>query len=277
MSSMDMEKLTAREVRGIIRRGEWLKPTAGLARGFIQANLVILPADDAEDFYRFCAANPKPCPLLEMLEPGCPEPRRTSPGADIRTDLPLYRIFKEGVMAEEVEDITSYWRNDMVSFLLGCSYTFEHRLAQAGIPMRHWEQRCNVSAFVTSVQCKPVGLFRGPIVVSMRPIPEEQLELAVKVTEPHHHSHGAPIHTGRPEEIGIKDISNPEYGDRVTIREGETPVFWACGVTPQAVLLNAKLPLAITHSPGYMFITDLRDEDHIELFRWAEYFLNRSS
>lgn len=273
MSQKEMEKLTAREVREIIRAGKWVRPTAGLARGFIQANLVILPRREAADFYRFCKANPKPCPLLEMLEPGCPEPKRTAPGADIRTDLPLYRIFKEGVFTDEVEDVSVYWQDDMVSFLLGCSYTFEHRLAEAGIPMRHWEQGRNVSAFITSVQCEPVGIFRGPMVVSMRPVREEQVELAVRVTEPHRHSHGAPIHIGRPEEIGIKDISRPEYGDPVEVRGGEVPIFWACGVTPQAVLLNARAPIAITHSPGHMFITDLRDDVPVQLFEAAESFL----
>ncbi len=273
MSSKEMDKLTAREVRGIVREGKWVRPTAGLSRGFIQANLVILPAREAEDFYRFCKANPKPCPLLEMFEAGCPEPRRVAPGADIRTDLPLYRIFKDGEMVGEEEDVTSFWRDDMVSFLLGCSYTFEHRLAEAGIPLRHWEQGCNVAAFVTEVQCEPVGIFRGPMVVSMRPVPEEQVELAVQVTEPHHHSHGAPVHIGRPEEIGIKDISRPEYGDAVEVREGEVPIFWACGVTPQEVLLNAKPPLAITHSPGYMFITDLKDDAPVKLFEAPEAFL----
>jgi uncharacterized protein YcsI (UPF0317 family) len=266
MGIQEMGKLTAAEVRDIIRAGDWVRPTAGMASGFIQANLVILPSRDAEDFYRFCKANPKPCPLLEMTEPGSPEPRRVAPGADIRRDLPRYRIFKDGVMTEEVEDIAPFWREDMVSFLLGCSYTFEHRLARAGIPMRHWEKGCNIAAYITDIECEPAGVFRGPMVVSMRPVKEEQVELAIRVTEPHHHSHGAPVHTGRPEDIGINELSRPDYGDPVELREGEVPVFWACGVTPQAVLLNARPPLAITHSPGYMFITDLRDDQPVDLF-----------
>lgn len=270
MSSIETGKRTAGEIRELIRAGKRVQPTAGVAEGFIQANLVILPRHDAVDFYRFSKLNPKPCPLLEMTEPGCPEPKRAAPGADIRTDLPLYRVFKNGVVTDEVEDINSYWRDDMVSFLLGCSYTFEHHLARAGIPMRHWEKGINIAAFITNIQCEPAGIFSGPMVVSMRPVKEEQVDLAVQVTEPHRHSHGAPIHIGNPEEIGIADISKPEYGDPVEIKKGETPVFWACGVTPQAVLLNAKPALAITHSPGYMFVTDLKADTPIELYEAPE-------
>ena len=252
---------TPGEIRALIRSGEWRGVTAGFAPGRVQANLVILPRDLAFDFLLFCQRNPKPCPVLEVLELGQAEPRLSAPGADLRTDLPRYRVFREGEMAGEEEDVRGLWRDDLVSFLLGCSFSFEAALMNAGIPLRHVEQGKNVSMYVTSVATAPSGIFSGPMVVSMRPIRQSQVVRAVQVTSRFPSVHGAPVHIGDPSAIGIRDIARPDYGDPTEIREGEVPVFWACGVTPQAVALQSKPRFMITHSPGHMFITDWRDED----------------
>jgi uncharacterized protein YcsI (UPF0317 family) len=249
------------EIRSVIRTGELSRVTAGLAPGHVQANLAILPRELAFDFLLFCQRNPKPCPLLEVLEPGRFEPGQTAPGADLRTDVPRYRVFKDGEMVGEEEDIRSLWRDDLVSFLLGCSFSFEAAMLESGIPLRHLEEGKNVSMFVTNVKTTPAGAFSGPMVVSMRPIKRSQIVRAVQVTSRFPGVHGAPVHIGDPAAIGVKDITSPDYGDPTEIRRGEVPVFWACGVTPQAVALNSKPPLIITHAPGHMFITDWRDVD----------------
>ena len=243
------------------RVGKWRAPTAGQAPGCVQTNVVILPRDLAFDFLVFCQRNPKPCPLVEVLEPGVTEPKITAPEADIRTDVPLYRIYRDGVLTGEVEDIRSEWRDDLVTFLLGCSFTFESALLSAGIPLRHIEERKNVSMYITNMPTVAAGVFSGPMVVSMRPIPQSMVVRAVQVTSRFPGVHGAPVHIGDPETIGIGDLSRPDYGDAVNILDGEVPVFWACGVTPQAVAIQSRPSLMITHSPGHMFITDLRDED----------------
>jgi uncharacterized protein YcsI (UPF0317 family) len=204
--------------------------------------------------------NPKPCPVLDVTEPGSPVPRMAAPAADLRTDLPKYRIYRRGELVEETTDIRSHWAEDLVAFLLGCSFTFEQALLANGIPVRHIEENCNVPMYRTSIPCVPAGRFKGPMVVSMRPIPEKQVVRAVQVTSRFPAVHGAPVQIGNPEAIGIRDLSRPDFGDPVTIREGEVPVFWACGVTPQAVAMEVKPDLMITHAPGHMFITDLRDE-----------------
>ena len=250
-----------RELRSLIRSGQWKGITAVLAPGYVQANLVSVPKDLAFDFLLFCQRNPKPCPLLEVLEPGRFEPSRTAPGADIRTDIPRYRVFKSGELVSEEEDIRSFWSDDLVSFLLGCSFSFETALLNAGIPLRHLEEQRNVPMYVTSIETAPAGAFFGPMVVSMRPIHHSQVVRAVQITSRFPSVHGAPVHIGDPAGIGIGDVSHPDYGDAPEIREGDVPVFWACGVTPQTVAVNAKPPLMITHSPGHMFITDWRDED----------------
>ena len=249
------------ELRGMIRKGELSVPTSGLAPGHVQANLVILPRDLAFDFMLFCQRNPKPCPLIEVVEAGSTEPIQTAPGADLRYDVPRYRVYRYGELEAEERDISRYWRDDLVSFLLGCSFTFESALMRAGIPLRHIEQGTNVSMFITSIPTTPAGAFSGPMVVSMRPIPLEKVVKTVQVTSRFPSVHGSPIHIGDPAAIGIEDLSRPDMGDPVKIEEGEVPVFWACGVTPQAVAMSSKPPLMITHSPGHMFITDLRDED----------------
>jgi uncharacterized protein YcsI (UPF0317 family) len=258
---LDYRDMSVEEIRQAIRRGEFTSPTPGLAPGYAQANLVILPEKYAFDFLLFCLRNPKPCPVLDVTEPGSPVPRLAAPNADLRTDIPKYRVWEKGELKAEVTDISSYWRDDLVAFLLGCSFTFEAALLGAGIPVRHIEENRNVPMYITNIQCVPAGVFHGPMVVSMRPIPHAQVVRAVQVTSRYPSVHGAPVHIGEPAAIGIKDINNPELGESVTIKPGEVPVFWACGCTPQAVAMEAKPDFMITHSPGHMFITDLKNEE----------------
>jgi len=253
--------LNAAEVRLACRDGSLSGPTPGLAPGFVQANLVMLPKDWAFDFLLFCQRNPKPCPLLDVTEPGDPEPRGVAPGADLRTDLPAYRIWNHGELVAEPTDVKAYWRDDLVSFVIGCSFTFENALLERGIPIRHIEQNRNVPMYRTNRPCQSAGRFSGPMVVSMRPLTPAQTIAASLVCAKYPLAHGAPVHFGDPAAIGIADIDTPDYGDAVEIRPGEQPVFWACGVTPQAALAQAKPPFAITHKPGHMFLTDLRDRD----------------
>ncbi len=252
---------TGAELRRLCRQNEWTTHTAGAAPGFVQANLVIVPRELAYDFLLFCQRNPKPCPLLDVTEPGDPEPRYVAPGADLRTDLPRYRVYQNGQLIEEPANLKSWWRNDLVGFLLGCSFTFETALLQAGVPLRHIEKGCNVPMFRTSIACNPAGSFRGPMVVSMRPLTPAQAVTATRICARFPRAHGTPIHLADPAAIGIADIHRPDFGDAVEMRPGELPVFWACGVTPQAVVMQAKPPLVITHAPGHMFLTDLRDAD----------------
>jgi uncharacterized protein YcsI (UPF0317 family) len=249
-----------REIRRQVREGLWRKPTAGLAPGYVQANLVVLARELAYDFLLFAQRNPKPCPLIEVTDTGSPEPRLSAPGADLRTDIPRYRIYRDGRLVQEVMDLLDVWTPDLVAFLLGCSFSFETALLQAGVPVRHIEEGKNVSMFITSVPCTPAGAFNGPLVVTMRPIPAPLVPRAVQVSGRFPAVHGAPVHVGEPTALGIRDLGKPDFGDPVTIRPGEIPVFWACGVTPQAVAMQAKPPLMISHAPGHMFITDLRDE-----------------
>lgn len=250
-----------REVRQQIREGKWRRPTAALAAGFVQTNLVILPRDLAFDFLLFAQRNPKPCPVIEVTDAGSPEPTLSAPGSDLRTDVPRYCVYRHGVLAEEVTDLRPVWRDDLVSFLLGCSFTFESALLQAGVPVRHIEEQRNVPMFITSIPCTPAGIFRGPLVVTLRPIPAALVARAVQITGRYPGVHGSPVHVGDPAQIGIRDLGKPDFGDAVTIRPGEVPVFWACGVTPQAVAMQAKPPLMLTHAPGHMFVTDLRNEE----------------
>jgi uncharacterized protein YcsI (UPF0317 family) len=258
----ELPGMSPAELRAHFRRGDLARPTSGLAPGFVQANLVVLPRDLAFDFLLFAQRNPRPCPLLEVLDPGQAEPRLLAPGADIRHDVPRYRVYEHGVLVDEPLEIASRWRADLVSFLIGCSFTFEAALLEAGIPVRHIEQGCNVPMYVTSIPTMPAGAFHGPMVVSMRPIPAGKVVRAVQVTSRFPSVHGAPVHLGDPAAIGIRDIGRPELGDPVEIREGEVPVFWACGVTPQAAAMASRPPLMMTHAPGHMFVTDGRDADY---------------
>jgi uncharacterized protein YcsI (UPF0317 family) len=246
----------AQAARLAAREGTWRGPTAGLAPGFTQANLVVLPQADAFDFLRFCLRNPKPCPVLEVTEPGSPEPAETAPGADLRTDLPRYRVYRDGRLEGEPDDVADLWRDDLVAFLIGCSFTFERALLAEGLPVRHAEQGVNVPMYRTSRECRPAGRFAGPLVVSMRPMTPAQAIRATQITSRYPSVHGAPLHVGEPEALGIADVAAPDYGDPVEVREGEVPVFWACGVTPQAAAEESRPELMITHAPGHMFVTD---------------------
>jgi uncharacterized protein YcsI (UPF0317 family) len=258
---MSADALRGSDIRAQARSGLLAGPTCGLAPDYLQANLVILPQDLAFDFLRFCQRNPKPCPILDVTEPGTWDPSQVAPGGDVRTEVPRYRVYRRGALAEEPTDITHLWRKDLVAFLLGCSFSFEAAMQRAGLPVRHLEQRCNVPMFRTNLPCTPAGAFRGPLVVTMRPLTPAQAIEAVVITSRYPQAHGAPIHFGDPGAIGIADLTRPDFGDAVTVRGGEVPVFWACGVTPQAVLMEAKPEFAITHSPGCMFVTDRLAED----------------
>lgn len=264
-SSPDTEALvnaTGAEFRQMVRQQGFNRPTAGLAEGYAQANVVIVPTIAAEEFAEFCELNSQACPLIDRTAPGDPRPLKAAPDADLRTDVPRYRVFRHGVAErEEPNSIDHLWQDDSVGFLLGCSFTFEYALLAAGLTLRHLEQHRNVSMYRTNCSCKPAGRFSGEMVVSMRPFAKEQLDQVIEISARFPRMHGAPVHVGDPAELGIADLSQPEFGDAVDIKENEVPVFWACGVTPQVALLQAKLPLSITHSPGCMFVTDLHDED----------------
>ncbi|VTT99711.1 Putative uncharacterized protein OS=Fischerella sp. JSC-11 GN=FJSC11DRAFT_3920 PE=3 SV=1: DUF1445 [Gemmataceae bacterium] len=255
----DLRNATGVEVRAACRRSELMGPTPGLALGFVQANLVVLPREWAFDFLLFCQRNPKPCPLLDVTEPGDPEAKFVAPGSDLRTDLPAYRIWRNGELVEESVDITAHWRDDLVSFVIGCSFTFENALLTAGVPVRHIEQDVNVPMYRTNIACRPAGRFSGPLVVSMRPLLPGHAVKATQICSRFPRAHGAPVHFGDPAAIGIADVARPDFGDAVELQAGELPVFWACGVTPQAAVMQARPPFAITHKPGHMFLTDLRD------------------
>ncbi len=255
----DLAHATGADVRRAAASGAWDAPTPGLARGYVQANLVVVPRELAFDFLLFCQRNPKPCPVLDVTEPGSAEPRLVAPGADLRTDIPRYRVYRHGELADEPADLHRWWRDDLVAFLLGCSFTFENALLLAGLPVRHLEQGCNVPMYRTDVACVPAGVFRGPLVVSMRPMTPAQAVAAVGVCDRFPRAHGVPVHWGDPTAIGIRDLDRPDFGDAVEVRPGEVPVFWACGVTPQAVAMEAQPPFLITHKPGHMFVTDWRD------------------
>ena len=251
---------TPAQVRAAIRRGEIDFPTAGMCAGYAQANLVILPPEYAADFEEYTRQNPFPCPVLEIVK-GSPLTHAMGEGASLVTDIPRYRVYENGVFTKELTDASAYWKEGYVGFLIGCSFSFEEALLAAGIPVRHIEQGCNVPMFKTSIATKKAGPFEGPMVCSMRPMTPEQAQRAYEITAAMPNVHGAPVQIGHPEAIGVADVMKPDYGDPVEIREGEIPVFWPCGVTPQAAVENAKPPIVITHAPGHMFITDIRHAD----------------
>jgi uncharacterized protein YcsI (UPF0317 family) len=231
--------------------------TAGVANGFVQGNLVILPEKLAASFHRFCQLNPKPCPIIGMSDVGDPKIPALGIDLDIRTDLPRYRVWRDGEVAEEPTDIMAHWRDDLVAFVIGCSYSFEEALLADGLPIRHIERKLRVPMYRTNIACGAAGPFAGPMVVSMRPFKPADAIRAVQITTRFPSVHGAPVHLGHPHSIGIADINKPDYGDAVPVEADEIPVFWACGVTPQSVISAAKLPFAITHAPGLMLVTDL--------------------
>lgn len=252
---------SAREARQAIRAGRWREHTSGLAPANVQGNVAILPAALACDFLRFCQRNPKPCPLLAVSEPGDPMLPTLGADIDIRCDVPRYRVWQDGELADEPTDIGALWRDDLVSFVLGCSFSFEHALMEAGIALRHVRQGRNVAMYRTNIQTTPAGPFHGPMVVSMRPMKAADAIRAVQVTARVPAVHGAPVHLGDPALIGIADIGRPDFGDPVEIKPDELPVFWACGVTPQAVVMAARPAFCITHAPGCMLITDRLNSD----------------
>jgi uncharacterized protein YcsI (UPF0317 family) len=253
----DPMTLSAAEARMLMRTGKWNGITPGAAPGYAQANLAILPRELAYDFLLFCVRNPKPCPLLDVTDAGSPVPRVAAPGADLRFDLPRYRVYRHGELVDEPLSIEGYWSNDLVAFLLGCSFTFEHGLRDAGIPLRHLQCGGNVPMYRTTVECRPAGIFHGPLVVSMRPIPAALVATAVQISGRYPSVHGAPVHVGAPDALGIQSLDRPDWGDPAPIHNGEIPVFWACGVTPQAVAMAVRPELMITHAPGHMFVTDI--------------------
>ena len=248
------------QVRGAIRAGRYGSHTAGLCAGRLQANLAILPEALALDFMRFCQRNPKPCPLVGVTDTGDPMMRTLGAEIDLRTDVPAYNIYRDGRLAETLPDIASLWQDDFVGFALGCSFTFEHALIAAGITMWHIENDTTVPMFRSSILTVPAGPFSGRMVVSMRAIPPDRVAQTVEICRRFPHAHGAPVHVGDPSEIGIADIARPDWGDPAPVPDGQTPVFWACGVTPQVALETAGLPICITHKPGHMLIADVAED-----------------
>jgi len=250
----------AQQVRKLIRQGVWHSHTSGLASDHVQGNVVILPEAQATDFLRYCQRNPKPCPLLAVSEPGQAQLPRLGADIDICTDLPRYRVWRDGEVVDEPTDISALWRDDLVTFVLGCSFSFEQALLEAGLPLRHIEQGKNVAMYRSNIQTERAGIFHGPMVVSMRPMKAAAAIRAVQVTSRFPNVHGAPVHLGDPAAIGITNLDAPDYGDAVELMDDEIAVFWACGVTPQAALVQARPAFCITHAPGAMLITDLLNQ-----------------
>lgn len=257
---MSVATLTPAEARARFRGG-LVTPTSGWSAGWTQANLVAVPRDLAYDVLLFAQRNPAPCPVLDVTEPGEVSCRIFD--GDLRTDLPSYRVYEDGKPVAEVADVRDAWRDDLVAFLIGCSFTFEAALLEAGVPVRHVEAGTNVPMYRTDRACVPAGSLHGPLVVSMRPVPAAQVSTAVRVTSRYPAVHGAPVHVGDPEALGIRDLASPDFGDAVEVRDGEVPVFWACGVTPQAAVMASRPPFAIGHAPGMMAITDARDSAYV--------------
>lgn len=256
----DLATASASDVRAAIRRAAYTGHTAGLAAGRLQCNLAILPEPFALDFLRFCQRNPKPCPVVGVGDTGNAALPTLGHDIDIRTDVSRYRVFRDGVLAEEVTDIRDVWSDDLVTVALGCSFTFENALLRHGIPVRHIETSQNVPMYRSNIDLVPAGPFGGKMVVTMRPIPKAQVAEATQISARYPQAHGAPIAVGDPTQIGIADLSKPDWGDAVEIKEGEIAVYWACGVTPQNVLRDAGLPLCVTHSPGHMLIADVAED-----------------
>ncbi|MFL4472173.1 putative hydro-lyase [Tateyamaria armeniaca] len=260
VSHADLVAESAVQVRSAIRSGRYDGHTAGLAAGKLQCNLAILPERYALDFLRFCQRNPKPCPLVGVGDSGDPTLPTLGHDIDIRTDVPRYRVFRDGRLTDEVTDISGDWADDLVTVALGCSFTFENALVRNGVPVRHLETGKNVPMYRSNIALAPAGIFSGDMVVTMRPIPAHLVDQAKEISRRYPQAHGAPIAVGDPAQIGIADLASPDWGDAVEIRSGEVPVYWACGVTPQNVLLQAALPICITHAPGHMLIADVAED-----------------
>ncbi|MEM8855153.1 MAG: putative hydro-lyase [Pseudomonadota bacterium] len=266
----DLVRADLAAVRDAIRTGAYERHTAGLAKGFLQANLAILPSVYALDFLRFCQRNPKPCPVVGVSDTGDPMLATLGDAIDVRTDVPRYRVFRNGAHVDDVGDIKALWRDDFVAVALGCSFTFEHALQAAGIHMRHIDRDTTVAMYRTNRPLVPAGPFTGTMVVSMRPIKVEEVDRTVEICRAFPLAHGAPIHVGDPSAIGIDRIDRPDYGDPTPIDAGEVPVFWACGVTPQNVILNARPEICITHVPGHMLITDIAETADIPVYQHTQ-------
>ena len=256
---MDYAKMSPAEVRQLIREGKITTQTSGMCDGYAQGNLLVLPMAQAYDFLLFTQRNPKSCPVLEVGDVGSRLVKRMANGGDIAKDIPKYRVWENGILTGEYTDVSHLWQDDFVYFLIGCSFSFEGELLAANVPVRHIEEGKNVPMYLTNIETDPAGIFHGKTVVSMRPMPADQAIRATSITASMPRVHGAPIHIGDPAVIGISDINKPDFGDAVTIKEGEIPVFWCCGVTPQSVVMSAKPPIAISHAPGHMFITDVKN------------------
>ncbi len=257
-ASLTASPSLSEQARHQVRAGRWAKPTAGLAPGFAQANLAILPKALADDFLLFCQRNPRSCPLLGVSDAGQPHIPALGSDLDLRTDLPLYRIWRDGQLVQECPDLHAEWRDDLVSFAIGCSFSFDELLLDQGIDVRHMACGCNVPMYRTNIPTTPAGRFAGPMVVSMRPMKAADAIRAVQITSRYPAVHGAPVHLGDPAQIGIADLARPDYGDAVPVQPGELPVFWACGVTPQAAIAAAGIEFCITHAPGHMLVTDVK-------------------
>ena len=261
-STIDLTTMSGKDVRMASRTGKFVQPTSGVAPDIVQTNVVILPKDVAFEFLVFCQRNPKPCPVIEVLEAGQTEAVISSPESDIRRDVPMYRVYRYGEVVDQPINIIDYWRDDLVTFLLGCSFTFEHALIRNGVHLPYYGTDKNVAMYKTNIQTTPAGPFSGPMVVTHRWVPRNKVVRAVQATSRFPAVHGAPIHIGAPAEIGITDLSKPDFGDPWEPQsDSDVSMFWACGVTPQAVAMASKPELIITHAPGYMFVTDMYDED----------------
>jgi uncharacterized protein YcsI (UPF0317 family) len=258
--SAGVEDMIPKDFRNLVRKGQWNKPTSGVCKGYAQANLAILPKSVASDFLLFCVRNLKPCPVLDVIEAGMVHPA-IGQDSDIRTDLPRYKVFHHGELVEEPENLLGVWREDFVSFLLGCSFSFETALMAAGIRIKHIDLDLRCPVYSTNIPCRPAGIFQGNMAVSMRPIPKRSVTKVIQITSRYPFVHGAPVHFGNPQEIGITDIEKPDFGDAVPFDPDEVPVFWACGVTPQLVAMKTRPEVMITHYPTYMYVSDLLNEE----------------
>jgi uncharacterized protein YcsI (UPF0317 family) len=252
--------MSAADVRAAVRAGTITGPTERFAPEHVQANLVVVPSEYRDELADLCARNPVPCPLVERLAPGVYAPR-CAPNADLRTDLGRYRVWRDGVLSEQPRDVRALWSDDLVAFLIGCSFTFDHALSEADLAPRHYALERNVPMYRTHVPLAPAGRLRGTMVVSMRPYKAHEIERVRATTRPYRIGHGEPVAWGDPAQLGIDDVMRPDYGDAPVLESGDVPVFWGCGVTPQSVIVASKLPFAITHEPGHMFITDLVHDD----------------
>lgn len=257
VSHANLMGLDATSVRGHIRTNSYAAHTAGLAAGKLQANLAIMPQEFALDFMRFCQRNPKPCPMVGVSDTGNPIMQTMGHDIDVRTDVPAYNVYRDGMLSDTVPDLKDIWQDDFVAFALGCSFTFEHAAQKAGVPMWHIQNNTTVPMFRSNLDCVPAGRFTGTSVVSMRAVAEDQVDLITQVSSKFPLAHGAPLHVGDPAAIGIDDITAPEWGHPAPIEPGQVPVFWACGVTPQVAIENARIPIVVTHKPGCMLISDI--------------------